>query len=68
MEEIEKNGFNLNISRYVSTAKAEPKVDLQKVHEDLVSIESDMQKALKEHNGFLEELGLDLLPKGSTEK
>jgi type I restriction enzyme M protein len=32
MEEIEQNDFNLNITRYVSTAKAEPEIDLQQVH------------------------------------
>lgn len=29
MEEIEKNDFKLNISRYVSTAKPENKIDLR---------------------------------------
>lgn len=67
MEEIEKNDFNLNISRYVSTAKAEPKVDLQQVHEDLVGYESDFQEALETHNSFLKELGLPELP-GSIKK
>lgn len=67
MEEIEKNDFNLNISRYVSTAKAEPKVDLQQIHEDLVGYESDFQEALETHNSFLKELGLPELP-GSIKK
>ncbi|MCU4675359.1 type I restriction-modification system subunit M [Catenovulum sp. 2E275] len=63
MEEIEKNDFNLNISRYVSTAKAEAKVDLQAEHEKLVEIEKDINKALDKHNSFLKELGLPLLPR-----
>ncbi|WP_028835534.1 MULTISPECIES: type I restriction-modification system subunit M [unclassified Pseudoalteromonas] len=62
LEEIEKNEFNLNISRYVSTAVAEAKVDLKEVHEQLTSIEKDISKALDEHNSYLKELGLDLLP------
>ena len=33
MEEIEENGFNLNISRYVSTALPEPQIDLDEVFE-----------------------------------
>lgn len=65
MEEIENNDFNLNISRYVSTAKAEVKVDLKAEHEKLVKIEEELSKALEEHNSFLKELGLDLLPSGS---
>jgi type I restriction enzyme M protein len=38
MEEIEKNDYNLNISRYVSTAKAEIKIDLKEVNKKLVDI------------------------------
>lgn len=40
MDEIENNGFNLNISRYVSTAKAEEAINLQAVHADLLAIET----------------------------
>ena len=65
LEEIEKNEFNLNISRYVSTAVAEAKVDLKEVHEQLTNIEEDISKALDEHNSYLKELGLDLLPTSS---
>lgn len=62
MDEIEKNDYNLNISRYVSTAKAEEVVDLKKVHKDLVSIEKNIKRATEKHNKFLKELGLPLLP------
>jgi type I restriction enzyme M protein len=58
MDEIEKNDFNLNISRYVSTAKPEVKIDLQEVNKELKNIEKSASKALKEHNHFLKELGL----------
>lgn len=62
MEEIEKNGFNLNISRYVSTAKPEPKVDLKEVNKKLINIEKDIIKWTNKHNKFLVELGLPTLP------
>ncbi len=62
MEEIEKNDFNLNISRYVSTAKEEEKIDLEKVHSSIVEIEKTIYKATMKHNEFLKELGLPLLP------
>lgn len=62
MDEIEKNGFNLNISRYVSTQKAEPEIKLEEVHAKLVEIEKQIQKKTEEHNKYLKELGLDLLP------
>lgn len=62
MIEIEKNDFNLNISRYVSTVKAEAKVDLALEHQNLVSIERDIKQVLDKHNSFLKELGLPPLP------
>lgn len=61
-QEIEENDFNLNITRYVSTAKPEPEVDLKKVHKELTAISRDIKKAQKKHNGFLKELGLPKLP------
>lgn len=58
MAEIEKNDYNLNISRYVSTAKPEPKIDLKEVNEKLVDIEKKATKSLNKHNEYLKELGL----------
>ena len=62
MEEIEKNDFNLNISRYVSTAEAEDETDLNAVHVELVAIDERIKAATAKHNAFLTELGLPLLP------
>lgn len=62
MEEIEKNDFNLNISRYVSTAVTEEEVDLKKVNTDLISLEKKIEDARNKHNKFLKELGLPPLP------
>jgi len=62
MEEIEKNGFNLNISRYVSTAGEEEIVDLADVKRNLDETEEVIKKAKAEHNRFLKELGLPELP------
>ena len=62
MQEIIDNDFNLNISRYVSTAQAEKEVDLAAVHAELVQIEQDLAQAKARHNAFLAELGLELLP------
>ena len=58
MEEIEKNDFNLNISRYVSTSLEEEKINLLDVNKKLVVIEKNITDARKIHNQFLEELGL----------
>jgi type I restriction enzyme M protein len=62
MDEIEENDYNLNISRYVSTAEPEPEIDLAEVHQDLASIEEDIQASAAKHNTFLKELGLPPLP------
>ena len=62
MAEIEKNDFNLNISRYISTAVGEKAIILEDVHSDLVKIEDDIAKAKAKHNAFLVELGLKPLP------
>lgn len=62
MREIEKNDFNLNISRYVSTAAEEVTVDLADVKKGLDTIEDTISKAKAKHNRFLKELGLPELP------
>jgi len=62
MEEIKKNDYNLNISRYVSTAKPEPEIDLSATHRELVEIENEIRESTAKHNEFLEELGLPPLP------
>ena len=62
MAEIADNDFNLNISRYVSTARPEAKIDLGSVHAELQTLEADIAVATTRHNGFLEELGLPPLP------
>ncbi|MFA6138185.1 MAG: type I restriction-modification system subunit M [Sulfurimonas sp.] len=62
MEEIEKEGYNLNISRYISTTKAEKEIDLEEVNAELVELEKKIAKSTNNHNEFLKELGLSLLP------
>lgn len=62
MAEIEKNDYNLNISRYISTSVAEQEIDLQKVNADLLATEQKIIEAKNRHNAFLRELGLPELP------
>jgi type I restriction enzyme M protein len=62
MAEIKKNDFNLNISRYISTATAEAEIDLQAVNSELGAIEQAISAARDNHNSFLKELGLPPLP------
>jgi type I restriction enzyme M protein len=60
MEKIED--YNLNISRYISTAVAEEEIDLAMVNSTLLEIEQKIDESAKKHNEFLKELGLPLLP------
>ena len=62
MEQIEAEGYNLNISRYISTATAEKEIDLREVSAKLVDLEEKITSSTVKHNEFLRELGLDLLP------
>ena len=67
MEEIEEeNSYNLNISRYVSTAMPEEEIDLGAVNSDLVALEKKVVAATNKHNGFLKDLGLSPLPLGNN--
>lgn len=59
MEEIEKNGYNLNISRYVSTSEDEVQIDLKDVNAKLASINESIKINTDKHNEFLKELGLN---------
>jgi type I restriction enzyme M protein len=67
MKEIAEKGYNLNISRYISTALEEAEVDLAATHAELVRIEGEIAKATAKHNEFLKELGLPLLPSVSLD-
>ena len=62
MEEIKENRYNLNISRYVSTAPEEAEIDLEEVRQELEKLEDDIGRAKAHHNQFLKELGLEQLP------
>ena len=62
MKEIVEKEYNLNISRYVSTAEDEQEIDLAAVHRSLIDAENAIRQSTQRHNAFLAELGLPLLP------
>lgn len=62
MERIAEEGYNLNISRYISTAEQEIAIDLTATHDELIEIEKQIRESTAKHNAFLKELGLSLLP------
>lgn len=58
LEEIQSQGFNLNIPRYVDTSEEEEEIDLEGVFTELLSIETDEKQLKSELNGFFKQLGL----------
>jgi type I restriction enzyme M protein len=62
MERIAEEGYNLNISRYISTAIEDEEIDLSGVNTELVGLEKEIESARNKHNAFLKELGLTALP------
>ena len=62
MAEIRENGYNLNITRYVSIAEEEKPVDLAETHKVVTVAEMKIQEAKSKHNSYLKELGLTPLP------
>jgi type I restriction enzyme M protein len=58
-DEIAKNDFNLNISRYVETADAAVKVDVGDAIAKLRELEAKRGEAETRMNAYLKELGYD---------
>ena len=59
LREIADNDYNLNITRYVSLAQEEARIDLAENQKRLVRIEEDLTKGRTKFNRFLKELGLE---------
>jgi type I restriction enzyme M protein len=57
VEEIERNEFNLNISRYVDTAAVEQAVDVAEAVRKLRQLDTERAAAEAQMNSFLKELG-----------
>jgi type I restriction enzyme M protein len=57
-DEIETNGFNLNIPRYIDTYEPEPEVDVQAVQNEIRDLENQLAETRKKMNFYLKELGI----------
>jgi type I restriction enzyme M protein len=57
--EIEENGFNLNIPRYVDTFEAEAEIDVKAVQAEIRQLEAELVEVKKRMVGHLRELGAD---------
>lgn len=58
LQEIKKNEYNLNITRYVNLSKEEEQIDLLVINRELKKINMQIENARNRHNKFLRELGL----------
>ena len=59
MQEIEENGFNLNIPRYVDTFEPEEEIDLNAVAAEIRNIQAEIKGIDAQLKPFFDELGLD---------
>ena len=59
MEEIEENGFNLNIPRYVDTFEKEPEIDLAEVAAEIRKLQKEIKELDSQLKPYFDELGLD---------
>ena len=58
MKEIEENGYNLNITRYVDTFDEEPELDLAEIDKELKEATAERDALMKEYEKFARELGI----------
>ena len=63
-EEIENNGFNLNIPRYVDTSEDEEEIDLQATFAELAKLEQEEKEIDVKLARFFMELGLNFGEEG----
>ena len=57
-QEIEENGYNLNIPRYVDTSVEEEEIDIAKVKTELANIQEKKQAVVEKVSRIMKELGL----------
>lgn len=59
LDEIKKNNYNLNITRYVDTAEEEEEIDIEEVIARISERELDLADSKEKINSFLEQLGYE---------
>ncbi len=61
LKTIEENDYNLNISRYVDTSEEEIEIDIDLVLQDIRELKMKIVENEEKLNGYLEELGFDII-------
>ena len=59
IEDIRKNDYNLNITRYVDTSEEEEEIDIEEVLGRISEREQELADSKEKINGFLEKLGFE---------
>jgi type I restriction enzyme M protein len=59
LEEIKKNDYNLNITRYVDTSEEEKEIDIEEVIGRISERELELADSKEKLNSFLEQLGFE---------
>ena len=57
LKEIEENGFNLNVRRYIDSSEEEEILDVAAVWNDLLKLEKEREEIDKKVEGYIKELG-----------
>jgi len=58
MDEIVKNGYNLNIPRYVDTAEKEEEIDIEAVANEIEEVNRQIKAAEQTLEGYFNQLGI----------
>jgi type I restriction enzyme M protein len=58
LSEIEKNDYNLNISRYVSTCEEEKPINIEEIATQILALEQEMKPLDKKIQSYCAELGI----------
>lgn len=59
LDEIKKNDYNLNITRYVDTSEEEEEIDIEEVICRISEREQELSQSKEKLNSFLEQLGFE---------
>ena len=59
IEEIKRNDYNLNITRYVDTSEEEEEIDIEEVISRISEREQELADSKEKLNTFLEQLGFE---------
>jgi type I restriction enzyme M protein len=58
LDEVEENGYNLNVTLYVMAEEGEEEIDITKEWNELIALKKELEAADMKIHGYLRELGL----------